>query len=1327
MVNLSTRKSKLSFALTVTIIVISIIFFLLRGPYLSNYIKRMIIPVLENVSRERILIDKAVINLFPFYVQAKGFKVFDKDGNRLLWITKSRAYIDLVGLLSKEVRIRRLTLLEPDLTVGEDDLKRIIEHIRNTSSDGGEGEYTVSIKNIKLTDGNLKYGYKDGAPGIEGTGLFIDMMTKKSGSTINAMLKDAKLRLDNNAEIEGGMEAKLNIHNDKVTVAEIKINADKSSFNAKGHINMLADGRVENGSLTGKAEISVDTLNTLFALKEKKDGLLTFEGSVALQGDSKSHWPRFTLDLNTKSSFYLETLMEIVKVQETIKGSLSLDGNITGTFPDIIGKGKAKLEDAVFATLLINDLEGDMEYRNQKFSLTRFTAKTYGGSFSGKAHITIPDADYFISADLASVDSEQFFKFLGWDAPFKAGTLDGHLELDQPHDSEMIINADLQYTNKTGKGDDVFARVKTIFANLELRDNVLSLQDSILSSMKTSLLLNGYIDFNENTHHLDMLLNSENADDITAPDYSGFISPVRFIGKTAGPLDDPEIAGRLEAGPGSIQGMPFSSAFADLAYSIKSLNVEQMQIKQEKAEFNVKGNIAFKKSEELFTFIDPYFRAEALLKQVDIVPFITTAYRKIPVKGEADGVMHFSGDAVNYKVDSELNILGGEAYGQEFDVLTINSSLNPERIKINSIAGNNGDITLNAEGTLNFDGQYEVVLNSEGIRLADYPLFRDSHIDAAASLKVKGSGNINKPQLDYSIILTEGSYKDIDIDDGMIVGNLIDKELRAKGSFANAVITADAAMNIAKERRWSVDVQFHRGDYGFLLNGMIKNPPRDLSLSMKGDVSMKGEGSSVSADAAFDFLELNLYGYNFRNQDSIQMELRDNEYRVKSFMLYGDKANINVSGSMHVNKRYNLKVEGDMDIAPLRMLSESLSSVRGHGKYSLAMTGVWNNPQIDGKIDLQDTTAAFSDFAYKIGPMNGTIYFKKDRITFEGLTTEFAGGNIVSSGAGYFKNMKFTRLFVSSDMSGIKIRPAEGVSSEIGGQLFYEASPERSALTGDINLMKAKYDKDIDCNNWLLGLSDLKEEKTGYPDFLNETEMNIRIVSDNIIIDNNIAKTPLRMSLNVTGTVGEPGLVGRIEASEGTIFFRRNEFNILEGSSVDFIKPNRIEPVFHIIADTYAGDYYVKLAMDGTIDKFDLTMFSDPPLDETEILTLLTFGQIGKDASGFDSEMAAGEATAFLTGTLQDEVGEDFESLTGLERFEIEPHTTTAGAVSPKVTVGKSLLENKIVVTYSSAVGTIEEQMINVEYRLNENLSLVASRNEIGSAGVDFKYRFEFK
>jgi translocation and assembly module TamB len=140
-----------------------------------------------------------------------------------------------------------------------------------------------------------------------------------------------------------------------------------------------------------------------------------------------------------------------------------------------------------------------------------------------------------------------------------------------------------------------------------------------------------------------------------------------------------------------------------------------------------------------------------------------------------------------------------------------------------------------------------------------------------------------------------------------------------------------------------------------------------------------------------------------------------------------------------------------------------------------------------------------------------------------------------------------------------------------------------------------------------------------------------------------------------------------------------------------------------------------------------LNLFSDPPLAEPEILSLLTFGQLDKEEGGIESDMAAGEAMALLTGTLQDKVEEEFKDITGFERFEIEPHTTTAGAFTPKVTLGKRLLEDKVFVTYSGTVGTIEEQAIKVEYKLNENLSVVGSRNEIGSAGLDFKYRIEFK
>jgi translocation and assembly module TamB len=332
------------------------------------------------------------------------------------------------------------------------------------------------------------------------------------------------------------------------------------------------------------------------------------------------------------------------------------------------------------------------------------------------------------------------------------------------------------------------------------------------------------------------------------------------------------------------------------------------------------------------------------------------------------------------------------------------------------------------------------------------------------------------------------------------------------------------------------------------------------------------------------------------------------------------------------------------------------------------------------------------------------------------------------SGAAYVDKMSLERLFLSSAISGIRIRHMEGVSAVFDGGLFYEYLPDSSSLTGDIDLKKAKYAKKIEFSSYILGLREIRESPDKYPEFLEKTEINIHVAgSDNIIIDNNIARTPVRMDLNVMGTIAKYGLIGRIETDEGNIYFRGNEFEVLKGSSVEFIETNRISPVFHLMAETYISSYYIKLLLDGTMDRFDLSLFSDPPLSEVDILSLLTLGQVKGGEQGFSSGLAASEAASLLTGNIQGEVQEEFRNITGFERFEIEPHTTRTGSFSPKVTVGKRLLEDKLFVIYSTSIGTTEEHVIKLKYNLNKNISVEGSRNEIGSAGGDLKYRFEFK
>jgi translocation and assembly module TamB len=449
---------------------------------------------------------------------------------------------------------------------------------------------------------------------------------------------------------------------------------------------------------------------------------------------------------------------------------------------------------------------------------------------------------------------------------------------------------------------------------------------------------------------------------------------------------------------------------------------------------------------------------------------------------------------------------------------------------------------------------------------------------------------------------------------------------------------------------------------------------------------------------------------------------------ITSFSFKGDNAEVLVSGDFELNENYNISLKGNVDIAPLHTVTDKIESLKGQSSFIIDISGPWDNPDITGEINVNETAVTLAEFPYRIGPLNGIFFLNKDRITFESVRTNFASGTIVMSGVGYFKKLNLERLFISAVLDEIKIRPMERVNVAFNGRLFYETSSEGSSLSGNIDIEKAKYEKKVEFDNLLLGLKEMNKNTMEYPAFLGETELNVRISgSDNILIDNNIAKTPVNIDINVMGTVTQYGLIGRIEANEGNIYFRSNEFKILQGSSVEFVDINSITPVFHILAETFKSDYYINLTLDGTTDQFTLSLFSDPPLSEMDILTLLTFGQIKGETRGFESGIAASEAASILTGDIQESFEEEFMHITGFERFKIEPHTTTAGAFSPKVTIGKRLIEDKLSVIYSSTIGTTEEHVIKLQYNLNKNVSVVGSRNERGSAGAGLKYRFEFK
>jgi autotransporter translocation and assembly factor TamB len=157
-------------------------------------------------------------------------------------------------------------------------------------------------------------------------------------------------------------------------------------------------------------------------------------------------------------------------------------------------------------------------------------------------------------------------------------------------------------------------------------------------------------------------------------------------------------------------------------------------------------------------------------------------------------------------------------------------------------------------------------------------------------------------------------------------------------------------------------------------------------------------------------------------------------------------------------------------------------------------------------------------------------------------------------------------------------------------------------------------------------------------------------------------------------------------------------------------------------------EYQIRLSVSGTADRATVTMISDPSLSDISILSLLALGKTSEEITGKESGVGVGEAASFATGQFQDIFERRARSLTGLDRFQVDPYVSKSDTAVPRITVGKEVVRDKLYVTYSSNVGaTTPEEIFRIEYVLNRNFSLVGERNEIGNIGADVKFRFEFK
>ena len=371
----------------------------------------------------------------------------------------------------------------------------------------------------------------------------------------------------------------------------------------------------------------------------------------------------------------------------------------------------------------------------------------------------------------------------------------------------------------------------------------------------------------------------------------------------------------------------------------------------------------------------------------------------------------------------------------------------------------------------------------------------------------------------------------------------------------------------------------------------------------------------------------------------------------------------------------------------------------------------------------------------KLGPGNnsngfdnltGRLVFHEDWLEVQNLTATTGGGSLKLGGFLTYRNGVYADLSATGDANRIRLY---GLSATANTTLRLQGGADNLLLSGNVLLTRFGVGADVDFAAFAGagGVSAPPDPSS----ITNNIRMDIHVQSSpQLDFQNSYAKLAGTVDLTVRGTVAEPSVLGRIQITDGSATFAGTKYQVQRGT-IYFANPVRIDPLIDLDVTARVENYDITLSLHGTTANLKPTYRSEPPLSEADIFALLALGRTQEESQiASEQQTQAGTdptTSALLSGALNATVGSRVSKLFGGGSVKIDPsYVGTLGTASPRITVQQQLSQ-QLSVTFATDVNSSAQQLISVQYAVNENQSIVATRDETGVFSIVYKVRKRYR
>lgn len=350
-------------------------------------------------------------------------------------------------------------------------------------------------------------------------------------------------------------------------------------------------------------------------------------------------------------------------------------------------------------------------------------------------------------------------------------------------------------------------------------------------------------------------------------------------------------------------------------------------------------------------------------------------------------------------------------------------------------------------------------------------------------------------------------------------------------------------------------------------------------------------------------------------------------------------------------------------------LVPQVRSIEGNAAIDARVSGTVQQPKLQGSTSVRIDFARLAEAGVPaIGQFQANIDFTEASAIFRTFRGELGGGGFNMGGRVDFPKITEPTFDLRLQGDDVLVMRDDSVTVRVDTDLRVNGPLAAGTATGTVWVTQSRFFRDIDILPiGLPGRPQAKPQPRSVPvaktvSFdkppLRDWKLNVAIKTrpdDRFQIRGNLANGHVAVDMRLAGTGLEPFLDGNVRIDDLVASLPFSKLEIQRGF-VTFTEEAPFEPTLDIMAQSTLRDYRITAYVFGSATNPQISLTSEPPLPQEDIISLLATGATAGELTGSGDALAS-RAAVLLFQQLYRKIfkkNDPLENVPVLDRFDVE-------------------------------------------------------------------------